>query len=74
MIRTQVYLTEDLYTRIQLEAKRAQKKAAEVVRELLHTGLAQSHANAGRALMDIAKLGAKGPKDLSSRIDEYLYT
>ena len=38
MIRTQVYLTEDLYTRIQLEAKRGQK-AAEVVRELLQKGL-----------------------------------
>lgn len=74
MIRTQVYLTEDLYTRIQLEAKRGKKKAAEVVRELLTAGLQQHQVNAGKALMNIAKIGVKGPKDFSSRIDEYLYT
>lgn len=74
MIRTQVYLTEDLYYRIQLEAKRVQKKAAEVVRELLHSGLQKRQANAGKALLDIAKIGVKGPKDFSSRIDDYLYT
>ncbi len=74
MIRTQVYLTDDLYTRIQLEAKRGKKKAAAVVRELLRAGLARTQPNAGRALLEIAKLNFKGPKDLSSRIDEYLYT
>lgn len=74
MIRTQLYLTEDLYYRIQLEAKRVKKKAAEVVRELLLAGLRQNQTNAGKALMDIVKIGAKGPKDLSSRIDAYLYT
>lgn len=74
MIRTQMYLTEDLYYRIQLEAKRGKKKAAEVVRELLLVGLNQNQANAGKALMNIANIGAKGPKDLSSKIDSYLYT
>lgn len=74
MIRTQMYLTEDLYYRIQLEAKRVKKKAAEIVRELLLVGLNQNQANAGKALMDIAKIRARGPKDLSSKIDSYLYT
>ena len=74
MIRTQLYLTEDLYYRIQLEAKRGKKKAAVVVRELLLVGLNQNQATAGKALMNISKIGARGPKDLSSRIDDYLYT
>ncbi len=74
MIRTQVYLTEDLYTRIQLEAKRGQKKAAEVVRELLQKGLIrQKKQTLGNALLELSKIGAKGPRDLSTNHDRYLY-
>lgn len=73
MIRTQIYLPEDLYHRVQLEAKRTKKKPAAVFRELLRVGLQKKHVNAGKTLLDIAGLGIKGPRDLSARVDEYLY-
>ncbi len=74
MIRTQVYLPEELYTRIQLEAKREKKKAAALLRELLQRGLVQKKKQSlGNALLELAKIGAKGPRDLSTNHDKYLY-
>lgn len=73
MIRTQVYLTEDQYNHIQLEAKRGKKKAAQVLRDVLERGMKQYQQNAGNALLDIAKIAQKGPTDLSTNIDTYLY-
>lgn len=74
MIRTQVYLPEDLYTRIHLEARREKKKAAAVVRELLQKGLVQKKKQSlGDALLELSKIGAKGPRDLSINHDKYLY-
>lgn len=74
MIRTQVYLTEDIYTRIQLAAKREQKKAAAIVRELLQKGLVKKKKQTlGEALLELSKIGAKGPRDLSTNHDTYLY-
>jgi len=75
MIRTQVYLTEDLYHEIRLTAIREKKAKAEVLRELLKASLykRRKKGGAGAALLRIAKLGGKGPKDLSKNIDKYLY-
>jgi SRSO17 transposase len=83
MIRTQVYLTEEQARDIKLQAKRENKAEAEaeVIRELVNTGLDVSQrANretAGGALLRLARLGeelqVQAPADLSSRIDEYLY-
>jgi len=77
MIRTQVYLPEELYGHIQLLAKRDKKVSAQVIRELLTTGLKkvaqEKKTNAGDALLRLAKIGARGPKDLSIHHDKYLY-
>jgi hypothetical protein len=74
MIRTQVYLPKSLYQLIQLKAEQAKKPAAQLVRELLEEGLRrQQRETAGEALLRLAKIGGKGPADLSSRIDDYLY-
>lgn len=77
MIRTQVYLPEELYGHIQLLAMRDQKVSAQVIRELLTTGLKkvaqERKTNAGDALLRLAKIGARGPKDLSVNHDKYLY-
>lgn len=81
MIRTQVYITEEQARDIKLRAKREQKHEAEVIRELLSEGLyataKKPRVSTGEALLRLAKvgeeLGATGPADLSSRIDDYLY-
>lgn len=75
MIRTQVYLPDELYQNIRLLAKREEKSAAELIRELLKRGLKNEtkYISTGRAFLEIAKIKAKGPKDLSENIDKYLY-
>jgi hypothetical protein len=81
MIRQQVYLTEEQVRDIKLRAKRERKREAEVIRELLSEGLKtvkrQRQESTGDALLRLAKLGEKlgatGPADLSSRVDDYLY-
>ena len=77
MIRTQVYLTEDQARDIKLRAKRENKREAEVIRELLHEGMKNSthkaQVSTGVSLLRLAAIGGKGPADLSSRVDDYLY-
>ena len=75
MIRTQVYLTKQLYQEIDIVAKQEKKPAAQVVRELLEQGLQmkKKQDSIGKALLELAKINAHGPKDLSERIDDYLY-
>jgi hypothetical protein len=77
MIRTQVYLTEEQTQDIKLRAKRENKAEAEVIRELLSEGMKKSASKAqestGESLLRLAAIGGKGPSDLSSRVDDYLY-
>jgi hypothetical protein len=77
MIRTQVYLTDEQARDIKLRAKREHKREAEVIRELLSEGMKTSTANVqestGESLLRLAAIGGKGPSDLSSRLDDYLY-
>lgn len=74
MIRTQVYLPRALYRRIQLKAQQDGKPAAQVMRELLESGLTgDERETTGDALLRLAAVGAPGPSDLSQRIDDYLY-
>ena len=77
MIRTQVYLTEDQARDIKLKAKREKKHEAEVIRELVSQGLktaSPSHQEStGASLLRLAAIGGKGPTDLSTRTDDYLY-
>ena len=77
MIRTQVYLTEDQSRDIKLRAKRENKHEAEVIRELLSEGMKKSTSktqeSTGESLLRLAAIGGKGPTDLSSRVDDYLY-
>lgn len=79
MIRTQVYLTEDLCRSIDFVAKREGKAKAQVIRESIERGLRDEAGKetVGEALLKLAdlgkKLGLKGPKDLSANHDKYLY-
>lgn len=72
--RTQVLLPKVLKDRITFLAEQKKISVNQQVRELLQKGLeTQKPRNGGVALMDLAKLGLKGPKDLSRNIDKYLY-
>lgn len=76
MLRTQVYLPEELDQDLKLLAKKEEKAVAELIRELLREGLARKkrkRKNAGDTLLDIAKLAGKGPRDLSTNLFDYLY-
>jgi hypothetical protein len=79
MIRTQVYLPKSLYLQIKLQAQREKKPAAQVIRDSIEAGLEakKPQQTTGEALLGLAelgkRLGATGPTDLSSRIDDYLY-
>jgi len=78
MIRTQVYLPKMLYSQVSLIAKREKKAKAQVIRESLKRGLKGTKTETvGEALLKLAELGKKlnlrGPKDLSTNHDKYLY-
>jgi Arc/MetJ-type ribon-helix-helix transcriptional regulator len=80
MIRKHFLLPLPLDERIKLVARRDRKSEAEVIRELLESGLQTKHQDTGsvghalRKLVEIGKeAGATGPTDLSRNIDKYLY-
>ena len=78
MIRKQIYLTRELDQFIHVLSQKQNKPEAEVIRELLQTGIKkQPRMSTGEALLGLAKLGENlgltGPADLSERHDEYLY-
>ncbi len=73
MIRTQVYLPEDLYQDLKLLAATGKKNFSELIRE----GVEVVVKRKGRKKKKFGEgfIGAiqGGPKDLSSKIDYYLY-
>jgi hypothetical protein len=80
MIRKHVLLPLPLDEQIKLVARKDHKSEAEVIRDLLQTGLQTHHqhtASIGHALRQLAEIGkqagATGPTDLSRNIDKYLY-
>ena len=80
MIRKHFLLPLPLDERIKLVARKDRKSEAEVIRELLESGLETKHqhtASIGHALRQLAEIGkeagATGPTDLSQNIDKYLY-
>lgn len=76
MIRTQIYLPNDVYQRVQWVARREQKAAAQVIRELLAQSLAQraKAINAGARLLRLADNAVAGLAPmLSEQIDDELY-
>lgn len=80
MLKTYLYVPEDLDKKIKATAKTQSKSKAEVMRQALEQGIVsiqqQSTASA-HVLLKIAQLGkkynVKGPKDAVERFDEYLY-
>jgi metal-responsive CopG/Arc/MetJ family transcriptional regulator len=78
MIRTQMYLDEDIYTDLARVAEQENKSRAEIARDILKEGLAKRKSidKSGKAvLLAIADLRLAGSADpyLSRNVDHYLY-
>lgn len=77
MIRTQIYLPENLYREIGLIARKEKKAKSQIIREALEKDVNKRRGSVGEALLKLAELGKKlnlrGPKDLSINHDKYLY-
>jgi hypothetical protein len=77
-MRTQLYVPKSIYQRIELLASQENKPKAEVLADLLDFALRHRQTETvGQALSRLVRLGqklkVKGPKDLSTNLDHYLY-
>lgn len=74
MRRTQIYLPEHIYKSLGKIKARRQVSIAQIIRETLEKHLEAEETNMTPALLELAKLNLRGgPRDLSRKIDEYLY-
>lgn len=80
MLKTYLYLPDELNKKIHLTAKTQNKSKAEVMRLALEKGIESIGYDGGasaRTLLKIAEIGgkykAKGPRDLSTNMDYYLW-
>ncbi|OGD61958.1 hypothetical protein A2160_01185 [Candidatus Beckwithbacteria bacterium RBG_13_42_9] len=76
MQRTQIYLPKDLYEELIFLAKKVKLPMAEIVRKILIKGLEKKEflAKEENDLIDLADLKLTGgPKNLSQKMDKYLY-
>ena len=81
MLKTYLYVPEELDKKINFTAKTQNKSKAEVIRMALEKGITeiqQQGTASAQALLQIAEIGKKynlqGPIDGSERMDEYLWT
>jgi len=73
MLRTQIYLPEEMGYQLRFLAQKTQKPTAEIIRKLLGEALRKQKKNAGTTLKQIANLAISGPGDLSTHLFDYLY-
>lgn len=73
MIRTQIYLPEDLKQDLEFLAKREKKPVAEIVRRVLKREMASKKEATTDIFAKIASYAGKGPRDLSTNMFDYLY-
>lgn len=77
MIRTQLYLPEDLKLELELLARQEEKSTSQLIREVLSEGLKQKQKqkkrNTGTLLRELAEMAVEGPGDLSTNLFDYLY-
>lgn len=80
MLKTYLYIPENLEEKIIFTAKAQNKSKAEVIRQALEKGIItvqQQGTASAQILLKLAEMGKKykvrGPKDSSERIDELLW-
>lgn len=80
MLKTYLYVPDQLNTELVLLAKTQKVSKAALMRDALEEGIThikKKRAGSASLLLRIAEIGKKyrpnGPRDLSSRMDEYLW-
>lgn len=75
MLRTQIYIPESIHQQAKNLADQLDQTLAELLRRLIITGLEEEKKKIKpKSLDSLSKLNLKGgPKDLSGKLDEYLY-
>lgn len=74
MIRTQVYLPDDLYRELKLLARVGEKNFSQLIREGVAVVVKKKQAKGKKFGEGFIGAGGKhGPRALSSKIDYYLY-
>ena len=75
MIRTQIYIPDELHLATKAIAKRKDKSLAEVLRKFIAKGVQEERKQLkALSLNSLTTLNiTAGPKDLSSNMDKYLY-
>ena len=80
MLKTYLYIPEQLETKIAYAAETLKQSKAEVIRQALEKGInavQQQGTASAQALLEIAEIGKKhklqGPKNGSERMDDYLW-
>jgi len=80
MLKTYLYIPQDLNQQIISLAEAQKISKAELIRNALAEGLLflkRKQASSAEVLLKIAKIGKryqlKGPKDLSAKMDDYLW-
>lgn len=80
MLRTYLYIPENLEKQINQTVQAQKKSKAEILRQALEKGIAaiqQQGTASARTLLKLAQIGKKydlrGPKDSSERMDELLW-
>lgn len=80
MLKTYLYIPEHLNRKLDYTAKVQNRSKAEIIRQALENGIGtvqQQGTASAEVLLKIAELGKKnnvrGPKDSSTRMDEYLW-
>lgn len=82
MLRTNVYLTEDQQREIKTRAAIARKPKAEILREIINSGLKTAPVQKSASTATFLKLASvakqfkgkgTGPKDLSINLDQYTW-
>lgn len=75
MLRTQIYIPENIHQKVKIIANLQNKSMADLIRRLIIVGLIKEEKRIKPKSLDaIAKLNITGgPKNLSSNMDKYLY-
>lgn len=76
MLRTQIYLPEEIHGELLEWARKTELPMAELVRRIIKSGLQKKEKffEKGNDLLKLTKLKIKGgPANLSEKLDSYLY-
>lgn len=80
MLKTYLYIPDDLNEKINRAAKAQNQSKAEIIRKALENGIKapkEPKAGGAQTLLKLAEIGKKyklkGPRDLSKNMDKYLW-